>query len=178
QERKLLTFVLVKAKPGQGPAALCDRITSLTGLAAYTRAGFRNLTVGYFMKRTGIPINFGIAVALGFIVGIAIAGQTFYNFTHDNLRYFGALKAMGAGNGLLLRMILLQAILTGSVGYGLGIGAASLIGWAAHHTELAFPMPWWLLVFSAAAVLLICVASALVSIRTVMKLEPGIVFKA
>ena len=48
------------------------------------------------MKYTGIPINFGIAVVLGFIVGTAIAGQTFYNFTLDNLRQFGALKAMGA----------------------------------------------------------------------------------
>ena len=53
----------------------------------------------YFMKYTGIPINFGIAVALGFIVGTAIAGQTFYSFTLENLRHFGALKAMGAGNG-------------------------------------------------------------------------------
>ena len=72
------------------------------------------MTVEYFMKNTGIPINFGIAVALGFIVGTAIAGQTFYNFTLDNLRHFGALKAMGAGNGMLLRMILLQALVVGA----------------------------------------------------------------
>lgn len=177
QERKLLSFVLVKAKPGQNPQALCRRINRLTGLAAYTRVGFQNLTVGYFMKHTGIPINFGIAVALGFIVGTAIAGQTFYNFTHDNLRYFGALKAMGAGNPLLLRMILLQALLVGSIGYGLGIGAASFIGWSARNSELAFLLPWWLLVFSAAAVLLICALSALISIQKVVRLEPAIVFK-
>ena len=65
------------------------------------------------MKYTGIPINFGIAVALGFLVGTAIAGQTFYNFTLDNLRHFGASRRWAHGNGLLLRMILLQALMVG-----------------------------------------------------------------
>jgi putative ABC transport system permease protein len=135
------------------------------------------MTVDYFMENTGIPINFGIAVALGFIVGTAIAGQTFYNFTLDNLRHFGALKAMGASNGTLLSMILLQALMVGSIGYGLGVGAASLFGYLLRDTELSFLLPWQLLVISAAAVTVICVVSALISIRKVMSLEPAIVFK-
>jgi putative ABC transport system ATP-binding protein len=89
----------------------------------------------YFMKHTGIPLNFGIAVALGFIVGTAIAGQTFDNFTLDNLRYFGALKAMGASNSTLLGMILLQALVVGIIGYGLGVGAASLFGYLLGSTD-------------------------------------------
>src|SRR5215469_4896502 len=98
QERKLLSFVLVKARPGISAKTLCERIASQTGLAAYTHDEFRRKTRDYFLQRTGIPINFGISVALGFIVGTAIAGQTFYNFTLENIRHFGALKAMGAGN--------------------------------------------------------------------------------
>ncbi len=178
QERKLLSFVLVKARPGQGLPALCRRITAVTGLAAQTGPDFAWTTLVYFMEKTGIPINFGISVALGFVVGTAIAGQTFFQFTHDNLRQFGALKAMGAGNGLLLRMILVQAGLVGGIGYGLGVGLAAGIGAATKRTELAFLMPGWLLAVTAAAVCLICMASALFSIRTVMRLEPAIVFKA
>jgi putative ABC transport system permease protein len=176
-ERKLLSFVLVKAKPGQDLRELCARIERATGLAAYTRDEFQEMTVDYFMKYTGIPINFGIAVVLGFIVGTAIAGQTFYNFTLDNLRQFGALKAMGAQNGTLLRMILLQAVTVGLIGYGLGVGAASFIGFAASDSELAFRMPWQLLVVSGAAVALICTIAALLSIWKVVRLEPAIVFK-
>jgi len=176
-ERKLLSFVLVKAEPGQDLAELCARIARTTGLAAYTRDGFEDLTVNYFLKYTGIPINFGIAVVLGFIVGTAVAGQTFYNFTLDSIRQFGALKAMGAQNGTLLRMILLQAVMVGSIGYGLGVGAASAIGWLARDTELAFRMPWQLLFVSAGAVALICVLAALLSIWKVVRLEPAIVFK-
>jgi putative ABC transport system permease protein len=177
KERKLLSFVLVKAKPGEDVDALCNRITSVTGLAAYTRQGFKDKTFGYFMKYTGIPINFGIAVVLGFIVGTAIAGQTFYSFTLENLRHFGALKAMGAGNGQLLKMILLQAVLVGAIGYGLGVGLATLFGKATTGSELAFYLPWHLLIFSAVAVMLICILSALLSIKKVIQLEPAIVFK-
>ena len=177
QERLLLSFVLVKAKPGQDLQELCARITRTTGLAAYTREGFEELTMNYFMKETGIPINFGIAVVLGFIVGTAVAGQTFYNFTLDSIRQFGALKAMGVGNGTLLRMILLQAVTVGLIGYGLGVGAAAAIGVAIRNTELAFRMPWQLLLVSGGAVALICVLSALLSIWKVVRLEPAIVFK-
>jgi putative ABC transport system permease protein len=177
RERKLLSFVLVKAKAGHDLQALAERISRVTGLAAYGRDAFKQMTVDYFMENTGIPINFGIAVGLGFLVGTAIAGQTFYNFTLDNLRHFGALKAMGASNTTLLGMILLQALMVGSIGYGVGVGAASLFGYLLGDTELAFRLPWQLLLLSAAAVTLICLFSAVLSIRKVIALEPAIVFK-
>src|SRR4051812_4410490 len=177
KERKLLSFVLVKAKPGQDQTVLCERIHHTTGLLALTRQQFKKVTYEYFMKYTGIPINFGIAVALGFIVGTAIAGQTFYNFTLDNLRHFGALKAMGAGNAQLLKMILLQSAITGLIGYGLGVGAAALFGYALRDSELAFMLPWQLLVITGVAVTVICMIASLFSMRKVMRLEPAIVFK-
>jgi putative ABC transport system permease protein len=178
KERKLLSFVLVKAKKGEDPKILAARISERTGLAAHTGQEFKDLTYNYFMKNTGIPINFGIAVGLGFFIGTAIAGQTFYNFTLENIRYFGTLKAMGATNGILLRMILLQALVVGALGYGLGVGGASLFGYLLGGTELAFRLTKDLLMFSGAAICLIIVISALISIRKVMKLEPAIVFKA
>ncbi|MGZ8238764.1 MAG: ABC transporter permease [Methylobacter sp.] len=177
KERKLLSFVLVKAKPGQDLADLTRRIRATTGLAAYTSEEFKSLTYEYFMRNTGIPINFGISVLLGFIVGAAIAGQTFYNFTLENLRQFGVLKAMGTGNWTLLRMILLQAVLVGTIGYGLGVGLTALFGYSMRNSILAFKFPWQLLMFSGAGVSLICVFAALVSIIKVIRLEPAIVFK-
>jgi putative ABC transport system permease protein len=177
RERKLLSFVLVKAKQGQDLSELTRRIREGTGLAAYTQDEFKNLTYGYFMKNTGIPINFGISVLLGFIVGAAIAGQTFYNFTLDNLRQFGVLKAMGTSNWVLLRMILLQAVLVGSIGYGMGVGLTALFGFSMRNTILAFKFPWQLLIFSGVGVSLICVFAALISIIKVIRLEPAIVFK-
>lgn len=177
RERKLLTFVLVKAAPGQDTQALCDRIVRATGMAAYTRDQFKWVTVSYFLKNTGIPINFGIAVFLGFTIGTVITGFMFYSFTIDNLRYFGTLKAMGVSNGTLMRMVLLQAFVVGNIGFGLGIGVAALFGTSMKETQLAFKLPWQLLVVSGSAVTIICVLSAMLSMRRVFALEPAVVFK-
>ena len=177
-QRKMLSFVLAKAKAGADIGTVCARIDSLS-LRAYTPAEFKKLTFWYFLKYTGMPINFLTVVTLGFIVGIAISGQTFYNFTLDNLRYFGTLKAMGTTNRKLLQMISLQAAEVGAIGYGLGIGAASAWGGIlSGRTQIAFQFPWQLLLVSAAAVMLICVGAAVISIRKVIKLEPAIVFRS
>ncbi|MDD1609924.1 MAG: ABC transporter permease [Methylococcaceae bacterium] len=178
KERKLLSFVLVKANKGQDLGELTRRIREKTGLAAYTQQEFKDMTYNYFIKNTGIPINFGISVLLGFIVGAAIAGQTFYSFTLENIRQFGVLKAMGTSNWTLLRMILLQAVLVGSIGYGMGVGLTALFGYAMRYTILAFKFPWQLLVFSGAGVSIICMLAALISILKVIRLEPAIVFKS
>jgi len=178
-QRKLLSFVAAKAKPGEDLHALCDRISKITQLKAYTRDDFKMLTFWYYLKYTGMPVNFLTAVLLGCIVGVTISGQTFYNFTLDNLRYFGTLKAMGTTNPTLLRMILLQASVVGAIGYGLGVGAASTWGlMLSGRTQLAFKLPWPLLLISAVAVMAICLGSAALSIRKVMTLEPAVVFRS
>lgn len=177
QERKLMSFIVVKAQPGVSPKELRATITEKTGLTALTKWEFSEKTYRYFMANTGIPINFGIAVVLGFFVGTAIAGQTFYNFTLDNIKHFGALKAMGTGNLTLLRMIMLQSVIVGLIGYGIGVGIAAFIGFMGGKGELAFYLPWWLLAGTGGAIALICMLSAMLSIVKVMRLEPAIVFK-
>ena len=114
-------------------------------------------TIKYYLIYTGIPINFGITVFLGFLVGTAIAGQTFYNFTIENIKQFGSLKAMGASNGRIVAMILLQAAVVGALGYGLGVGLSTLFGFKTldrwgNPTELAYFTPWQLLPITAAAI--------------------------
>ncbi|MDB6138249.1 MAG: transporter permease [Verrucomicrobiaceae bacterium] len=179
QQRKELSFVAAKVKAGEDPRVVCQRIQQVTGLMAYTPAEFKKITFFYYLKYTGMPINFLTAVALGFIVGITISGQTFYNFTLDNLRYFGTLKAMGATNPALLKMILFQAVIVGGIGYGLGVGLASAWGTLlVGRTQIAFQMPWQLLVITAGAVMFICLSAAALSIRKVTRLEPAVVFRS
>ncbi len=177
RERKLLSYVLAKTKPGLDPKDVAGRIKNQTGLGAQTSDEFMWMTIQYYMSSTGIPINFGITAALGFLVGTAIAGQTFYNFTLDNLKQFGALKAMGATNFRIVKMILLQALVVGLLGYGLGVGLAAVFGWKTQGTELAFFTPWWLLPITGGAVVLICLLASLLSVRRVVVLEPAVVFR-
>jgi putative ABC transport system permease protein len=177
QERRVLSFVLAQPQPGLSAREVCARIEDQTGLHALSRDEFAWNTIRYYLRRTGIPINFGITVTLGFIVGCAIAGQTFYTFVLENLNQFGSLKAMGVSNLRLVGMVVLQGLVVGAIGYGLGVGLAALFGTLSRNTELSFYMPWQILVGTGAAVAAIVVLSSLVSIRKVLVLEPAIVFR-
>jgi putative ABC transport system permease protein len=175
---KLTTFVLVKADDRVDLRQLCRSISERTELNAISADDFTWATIWYYITRTGIPFNFGITVVLGFLVGTAIAGQTFYQFTVENLRQFGALKAMGTSDGTILGMILLQSLIVAPIGYGLGVGLATLFGVVTkENAAIAFFMPWQVLAITGVAVFTICVLSSLFSIRRVMVLEPAIVFR-
>lgn len=176
-ERKQLSFILVKALPGAPLKTLCERITAQSGLAAYTNSEFKRHTFMYYMKNTGIPLNFGIAVVLGVIIGMAISGQTFYNFILDNLRYLATFKAMGANNRLLTKMVLLQAGWVGFIGWGLGVGAAAAFGWLSRNSELSFLLMWQIFLFSGFVMFLITGLSAWIGLSRVYRLDPAIVFK-
>lgn len=181
RERNSLSFVLVKATPGQDHHQLCQRIKEQTGLKALTWDDFFWLNIQYFIDNTGIPINFGITVSLGFIVGAAIAGQTFYLFTIENLKQFGSLKAMGVTNMRLIGMILFQATVVGVMGYGIGLGMSALffevMERSGHPDMRGMWVPWQVATLAAAAVGVIIIIASLLSLRRVLVLEPAMVFK-
>lgn len=181
RERNSLSFILAKASPGQDLQILLKRISQQTGLKAMTWDGFFWMNIGYYMENTGIPVNFGITVTLGFIVGGAIAGQTFYLFTLENLKQFGSLKAMGVTNLRLIGMILFQATVVGVMGYGIGLGFSALFFELMERSGQAdlrgMWVPWQVAGIAAGAVALIIVIASLLSLRRVLVLEPAMVFK-
>jgi putative ABC transport system permease protein len=177
RERKLLSYVLAKTAAGLDPKMVAGRIAAQTGLKARTSEDFMWDTMSYYFIYTGIPINFGITTILGFLVGTAIAGQTFYNFTIENLKQFGSLKAMGATNSRIVGMILLQATVSGLLGYGIGVGLATFFGVMSSGGELAFFTWWPVLPVAGVAIVLICILSSILCIRRVIVLEPAVVFR-
>lgn len=176
-QRKNLSFILAAAQPGKSPEEVAAKIGRVTGLGAYSAQQFIDKTLHYFITETSVVISFGSSVLVAFLIGTLISGQTFYNFTMDNLRHFGALKAMGASDRTILTMILLQAGLVGFVGYGIGTGAACLLGLAMQDSMISFSLPWYVMVIAGIAVVSMTGFSALLSLRKVMKLEPGVVFR-
>jgi putative ABC transport system permease protein len=177
--RRMIPFVLAKSEPGVSPDEVARRIHAQTGLKALSKDGFMDLTMNYYLGHTGIPLNFVTTVILGFFVGCAIAGQTFYLFTVENLKQFGTLKAMGLSDRRVVAMIVVQSLVVAGIGYGLGVGLATTYGIVAQARMplLAFFLPWQVLVATAVAVLLIAVLSSLLSIRRVLVLEPATVFQ-
>lgn len=177
-QRKQLSFVLANPVPGISPKELADRINQVAGIRAHTKEELFWETIWWYVKNTGIPVSFGTVVLLGVIVGIAISGQTFYLFVHDNLKYLAALKAMGASMVTLTAMVLAQAFSVGFVGYGFGVGLTAWFGNAVlKKGQPPFYLSWEIPVFVAAVIFLICAVSAAIGLRTIAKLEPAVVFK-
>jgi putative ABC transport system permease protein len=178
-QRNKMSFVLVRARDGVDHKALAERIAEQTGYQALTWDSFAWRSVQYYLTRTGIPVNFGITVMLGFIVGAAVTAQTFYLFVIENLRQFGALKAIGATNAQITGMVLLQAGVVGLIGYGLGMGGAAAFFTFVRGTAAleGFYLPWQVLVGTGVVVFLIILISVLGSLTKVFRVDPAIVFR-
>ncbi len=184
--RKMLSAVIAAPVEGMTPDAAAAEITRRTGLRAFVNRGFgenpddfNTSTVWWYVRNTGIPISFGTTVVIGFIVGIAIACQTFYAFVLDNLKHLGALKAMGMTNFRLSIMLLIQSSVVGLIGFGIGLLATSVFAWFAIQNEQPpFVMPWIIPVVAFGVIQFICMIAALLGIIRLSLYEPAMVFRA
>ena len=184
--RKMLSAVIAAPIAGLTPDQAAAAITRQTGLRAYVNRDFggnpndfNTTTIWWYVKNTGIPISFGTTVVIGFIVGIAIACQTFYAFVLDNIKYLGALKAMGMTNLRLSLMLVIQSATVGLIGFGSGLLAtAGFARWAIENQQPPFFMPWQIPVVAFAAIQVICLLAALLGIIRLSLYEPAMVFRA
>ena len=179
QGRNQLSFILARAAPGRTPDDVARAITAQTGLQALSAAAFRWKTIDFFLTHTGIPISFGTVIVLGIIVGVAVVGLTFNIFVAENIRQYGALKAMGLSDLGLVGLVLLQAAVVGMIGYGIGLGAAAGFFSFATEGELrGFYLPVWVAWTVAGMVGLIMLMATVASLRRVLVLDPAIVFRS
>ena len=180
RERKQLSFVLAQPVAGITPQQLCDRIEHATGLRARTTDQFRWDCIRYYLRNTGIPVNFGITIFIALVVGTVVAGQTFYLFTIDNLRQFGTLKAIGVADRTLVGMILLQALNAGAIGFAIGTGMeVTFVEIFLHKIATrGLILLWQSVAIAAACILFVIIFASWLSIRRVLKLEAATVFRA
>ena len=178
-ERKVMSFVLAEPQPGVPVQEVCERIDAANRPAgAHTSCSSFGRRFGITWRRRGFPLNFGITVLLGVIVGTAISGQTFYLFTVENLKQFGASRQWAQAIWRIVGMVLLQAIQVGFIGYCLGIGGAAAFGFMVQGNREAG-------VLHALAGIghygshgaLDYVLASLLCVRKVITVEPAIVFK-
>lgn len=179
RERTQLSYVLVRPERGITADEICRRIDAQTGLRARTTDEFRWDCIRYYLKNTGIPVNFGITITIALIVGTVVAGQTFYLFTIENLKQFGALKAIGVTNWRLIGMVLLQAFTVGVMGFSMGTGMAAAF-FEMTLRKIAtrgLVLMWQNVVLTGCCILLVVVIASLLSIRRVVVLEAATVFR-
>ena len=176
-ERHLLTFVLASAAPGVSPRELARRIQVQTGLKARSSDDFKADTVYWFLINSEDVGDMASMISIAMFVGFGVTGVMLYMFTADSLKQYAALKTMGASSKLLITMIFVQSGLCALLGTGLGIGLCAIVGQLVIvEFDYPFRMMWFTPVVGGVMVMLVSVVAALISVRPVLKLEPGIVF--
>lgn len=175
-----VSFVLIRAIGGGNLAALQQRLEAeLQEVRAYTRAEMAQQTQAYWQKRSGIGYILGLGAVVGTIVGAVVVGQILYASVSDHIKEFGTLKAMGASDWYIYRVIMEQGLWMAILGYLPGM--ALCLGVAA-WTSATQGILILITPASAIAVLgitvVMCLSSAIFAIQKVTRVDPAIVFKA
>ena len=174
----VVSYVLVKVAPGESPDAVSRRIeASVGGVTALTRDAFAREERQ--LVRDMMTDVISIMNLVGFSIGLSVVALTVYIATFARRAEFGVLKAVGAGNGHLYRVVIAQALL--SVALGLAIGLAFTLTLTAvvprAAPELTLAVSGSSVAKVAAVSLLIAGLSAILPIRQIAGLDPAIVFR-
>ncbi|CAN5663076.1 ABC transporter permease [soil metagenome] len=171
-----VTYVLVKTDAGM-VEQVKRAINQIPHLAAYTTSEMSQRTRTYWSTRTGVGAGFFTTAVLGIIVGFVVVGQILYSGTLQYIREYGTLKAMGAKNSMVVRVILSQAMISAALGFVIGSGLAVVMQWAMAHANLSVALFPGLYVATLIITILMCSLASLLSIVKVLRLDPASVFK-
>jgi putative ABC transport system permease protein len=173
------TFVLVKLELGVNANEVVEKLREkMSGVDVYTKVQFSRKTRMYWSIQTGMGLGVGITVLLGFIVGTVVVGQTIYSSTMEHIREFGTLKAIGATNLDIYKIILQQAIINASIGYALGLLFTLLTKNLYERLGVVLILTPKLLISMFFITSIMCIISSFISIQKAAKVDPVIVFRA
>lgn len=172
-------FILVWTAPGERVDAVAERIRDqVQNVDVYTRAGLSAKTRSYWTVATGMGLGFLLTAVVGFVVGMVVVSQTIYSSTVEHLREFGTLKAIGASNGFIYKIILEQAAVNAVFGFLIGLALVLFIKKGYDALGIGMVIPPYLIGSVGAATLAMCLSASIVSIRKIRTLDPMMVFRA
>jgi putative ABC transport system permease protein len=172
------TYLLVRAAPGADHGELLRRLRNTLPVTDVWAAGtFASMTAQYWLLTTGAGLALLVGAGLGIVVGIAIVAQTLYAATVERLSEYATLVAMGASNRYLNQIVLRQALISGVIGYMIGIAVAAAVVRAAAESTASLVLPWQLTVVVGAVSLTMCGIASLLAIHKIKRIDPTMVFR-
>ena len=120
-----------------------------------------------------------LMVAAAFIVGALVVGMIIYTATNERRGEYGIIKALGARNSVLYRIVAFQALAAAGLGAVVGVGFAYAMGWLVMASR-----PQFLVVIGPSAIAITLVAGfvmallgALFPARAVAGVAPAEIFR-
>jgi putative ABC transport system permease protein len=171
-------YIIARLAPGADAQTVKQAIRRrMPDVEVMTRDEFADMTTRYWMFSTGAGTGILVAAMLGLIVGMVIVAQVLYATTMDHLTEFGTLRAMGAPQSFILRVILWQATISAILGHTVGILIAMLIAHGSQYSTALIIVAPGLALGLLAVTFLMCITASLVSIRKALTIDPAMVFQ-
>jgi putative ABC transport system permease protein len=171
------SFVMVTPEAGVSDEALASSLRSIEGVSVLPKnevSANNRQVIANIVDRVIV-----LMVGAAFIVGALVVGMVIYTATIERRSEYGVLKAIGAGNRVIYRVVLWQAVAAAGLGVIAGIGLAFAVGWLVTTAR-----PQFLVTIEPPAValtlgagLLMALLGALVPARAVARLAPAEVFR-
>jgi len=171
-------FVVAKVAPGLDVNNVVHKLQArINGVDVYSKEEYSRKTRLYWTIETGVGFSFMLTILISFLIGMLIVGQTIYNSTMEHIKEFGTLKALGAGNMEIYKIIFSQAFINAIIGYLLSLvitlfsvklyEAAGMVVVVKGEVNLAV----------LGLTLFMCLSAALVSVRKIKRIDPAILFR-
>jgi len=171
-------FLLVKLAEGTDLLKAKESLgNTLTGVEVLTNEEMWKKTQGYWVFSTGAGITTLMGAVLGLLVGIVVVAQTIYSATVDHIREFGTLKAMGARNGYIYRIIIEQAVISAVMGYTVAIFIGWFVARGSEDGNALILLPPEMALATLGLSILMCIIASVLSIRKATSIDPALVFK-
>lgn len=171
-------YILVKLAPAASPTEVVAELRQrLPYNDVHLRDDWARRTRDYWVINTGLGFNMVLTVLLGIIVGVTVVSQTLYAATLDHAREFGMMKALGAGNGHIQRLVSLQASFAALAGFALGLIPVVLVRGLARGIGLELVISRNLVVAVFVGAVALCLAASLLSFRRITSIDPALVFR-
>lgn len=131
-----------------------------------------------FIADTFLPI-LAVLVVIGFIIGIVVIGLTIYTLTQEKTREYGILKAIGANNEKLYLIVFQQSMISGVVGFFIGVGLAFVVAFFVEQRvpEFVTIFRWIDFAWIFGSAILMGIVASYLPIKKIAGIDPAIVFK-
>ena len=178
QSSSTISAVLIKLDPDQNADSISALINkTIFGIKAWPSEKLASSTLKKILGSSGIALSTGTLIIFALIAGFFIVGLTMYTSALDRLKDYGTLKAIGASNKFISRLILTQASIFAIVGFA--VAYLLLLGFqkGVANSGLIFSFSPLLLLAIFTVIAFISIGGASFSLRKIKGIEPASVFR-
>lgn len=174
----VVSYVMLGLAPGEDVDVVVRRLQkTFPAQTAMSRAEAQRRTIIYILNESGIGQSIGMGVVMALVCGFAIVSLTMFSAVVDHVREFGTLKAIGATNMDLAKLLLAQAVTCAVAGTVIGEALTAQLVMAVRGAELPLALPPWLMLGTLIGMTIICVTASTMALLRVRAIEPAMVFR-